>query len=132
MRRAQLVAEGAGGSAELIVYYFGKQGAGATKANVERWIGQFSKADGSPVDDAKETKSEIAGFEVVKVDVKGQYAGGMGPRGQEGPPKSDQRLLAAIVSTDAGPYYFKLLGPTSTVTEQASAFDDLLASMRTP
>ena len=132
MRRAQLVAPGSAGDAELIVYYFGAQGAGAAKANVERWIGQFTKPDGSPVEDAAETKTQIAGFDVVKVDVRGQYAGGMSPPGQAQAAKLDQRLLAAIVGTNAGPYYFKFLGPTATVTEQADAFDALLASLRAP
>ncbi len=130
MRRAQLVAPGSAGPAELVVYYFGEQGAGAANANIDRWVGQFTQPDGSPVTDAEQTRMQVSGFDVLKVDVRGQYAGGMGPPGQAHAAKPGQRLLAAIVSTDSGPYYFKFLGPAATVTEHAKAFDGLLESVR--
>jgi len=129
MRRAQLSASGSAGPAELIVYFFGPQGAGTASANIERWIGQFTNADGSPVSDAKKTSSKVGGFDVTKVEVAGRYAGGMGAAGQQQAAQADQRLIAAIVSTEGGPYYFKFLGPSATVTEQRAAFDDVIASV---
>ncbi|RLB41920.1 MAG: hypothetical protein DRH30_05805 [Deltaproteobacteria bacterium] len=129
MRRAQLAASGSAGPAELIVYFFGPQGAGTASANIERWIGQFTNADGSPVSDAKQAASKVSGFDVTKVEVVGQYAGGMGAAGQQQAAKADQRLIAAIVNTAGGPYYFKFLGPSSTVTEHSGAFDELIASI---
>ena len=42
---------------------------------------------------------------------------------------SDQRLIAAIVYSNEGPYYFKFLGPNATVTEFRGAFDALLDSI---
>ena len=129
MRRAQVSASGSAGPAELIVYFFGPQGAGTAKANIDRWIGQFANPDGSPISDAKQTTSKISTFEVTQVEVAGQYAGGMAATGQAQPVKGGQRLLAAIVNTDGGPYYFKFLGPDATVTEHRAAFDDLIASV---
>ena len=129
MRRAQLSAPGSAGPAELVVYFFGPQGAGTEKANVDRWIGQFTTPDGSAVTDAKQTSSKVSGFEVTKVEVAGTYGGGMGAPGQPQASKSDQRLLAAIVSTGGGPYYFKLIGPNASVMENAAAFDQLVASI---
>ncbi|MGB8332115.1 MAG: hypothetical protein WCE62_18460 [Polyangiales bacterium] len=129
MRRAQLGAPGSKGPAELIVFFFGPQGAGTAKANVDRWIGQFTKPDGSPVTDAKQTSSQVAGFEVTKVEVTGLYGGGMGPTGQPEAAQADQRLLAAIVNAEDGPYYFKLLGPQATVSENSGAFDQLISSI---
>jgi hypothetical protein len=38
-------------------------------------------------------------------------------------------LVAAIVNSDGGPYYFKFLGPSATVVENGAAFDELLASI---
>jgi len=128
MRRAQLAASGSAGPAELIVYFFGAQGAGTAEANVERWIGQFTNADGSPVSNAKKSSSKVAGFDVTKVEVAGQYASGMAT-GQPEAPQAGQRLIAAIVDTAGGPYYFKFLGPEATVTEQRAAFDDVIASV---
>jgi len=129
MRRAQLGASGSAGPAELIVFFFGAQGAGSAQANIDRWIGQFSNPDGSPVSDAKQTSSQISGLEVTKLEVAGQYASAMGAQGQPQAPQTGQRLIAAIVSTAGGPYYFKFLGPDASVKENAAAFDQVIASI---
>ena len=129
MRRAQLSAPGSAGAAELIVYFFGPQGAGTAQENLDRWVGQFSKPDGSAVTDAKQTSSEVSGMDVTRLEVAGQYAGGMNAAGQQQPGQSNQRMIAAIVSSQGGPYYFKFVGPSATVAENAAAFDALIASM---
>jgi hypothetical protein len=126
MRRAQLSASGEAGPAELIVYFFGAQGAGSTEANIERWIGQFTAPDDSPTSDSKQGKGKNTRFEVTTVEAAGLYHTGMGASGK---PAADQRLLAAIVATDEGPYYFKFLGPDATVTAHRAAFDDVIASV---
>ena len=41
----------------------------------------------------------------------------------------NQRLLAAIVPSGDGPYYFKFLGPSATMGAHAEAFDGLLQSI---
>jgi len=129
MRRAQLSAPGSAGPAELIVFFFGPQGAGSAQENLDRWIGQFSNPDGSPVSDAKKTSSKVAGGDVTKLEVAGQFAGGMAAAGQPQAAQANQRLLAAIVNTQGGPYYFKFLGPSATVTENSAAFDEVIASI---
>lgn len=129
MRRAQVSAPGSAGPAELIVFFFGPQGAGSTQENLDRWIGQFSNPDGSPVSDSKKTSSKVAGGDVTKLEVAGRYAGGMAAAGQPQAPQANQRLLAAIVNTQGGPYYFKFLGPSATVTENGAAFDGIIASI---
>ena len=87
MRRAQLSAPGSAGPAELIVFFFGPQGAGTTKDNIDRWVGQFSNPMVLPVSDAKQTSSKVSGFDVTKLDVAGQFAGGMKAAGPaRGPP----------------------------------------------
>jgi len=131
MRRAQLSAPGSAGAAELIVYFFGPQGAGTSQENLDRWIGQFSNPDGSAVSDAKQTSSKVSGMDITRLEVAGQYAGGMSPTGQQQPGQSNQRLIAAIVNSPGGPYYFKFLGPDATVTENAPAFDGLISSIVT-
>lgn len=129
MRRAQVAASGSAGPAELIVFFFGPQGAGSTKDNIDRWVGQFSNPDGSPVSNAKQSSSKVSTFDVTKVDVTGQFGGGMAAAGQPQAPKAGQRLIAAIVESQDGPYYFKFLGPEATVAEQRAAFDDVIASI---
>jgi hypothetical protein len=129
MRRAQLSAPGSAGAAELIVYFFGPQGAGTTQENLDRWIGQFRNPDGSAVSDAKQTSNKVSGMDITRLEVAGQYAGGMSPTGQQQPGQANQRLIAAIVNSQGGPYYFKFLGPSATVTENAAAFDGLISSI---
>ena len=126
MRRAQVSAPGEAGPAELIVYFFGPQGAGSAEANVERWVGQFTKMDGSPTSDSKQGKGDNPRFDVTTVEAAGLYHTGMGASGK---PAAGQRLLAAIVTTDDGPYYFKFLGPDATVAAHRGSFDDVIASV---
>ena len=128
MRRAQIVVNGDGGPAELIVFYFGPQGAGSAKDNINRWIGQFSEDDGTPVTSAVQSSDKVAGRDVNRVEVAGRYSGGMGPAAAQGP-KDDQRMIAAIVATSGGPYYFKLTGPDATVDANRGAFDSILQSI---
>ena len=129
MRLAQLEAQGKAGPAELIVYFFGPQGAGTSDANIDRWIGQFANTDGSPVTNATRSSSKVSGYDVARVEVAGEYGGGMAPPGQAQEAVPGQRLLAAIVSSEGGPYYFKFLGPDATVQEHRAAFDGLIASI---
>jgi len=129
MRLAQLEAAGKAGPAELVVYFFGPQGAGTSDANIDRWIGQFANTDGSPVTNATRSSSKVSGYDVARVEVAGDYGGGMAPPGQPQDAIPDQRLLAAIVVSEGGPYYFKFLGPNATVQEHRAAFDALIASI---
>jgi hypothetical protein len=129
MRRAQLAVHGKAGLAELIVFYFGPQGAGTAQDNIDRWVGQFTNPDGSPVTNEEVKPMQIGGQNVTRVEVAGTYASSMGAQGQPQAGLADQRLIAAIVYSNDGPYYFKFLGPNATVTEFRGAFDELLASI---
>jgi hypothetical protein len=62
-------AEGDKEAAELIVYYFGAQGAGTRKANIDRWIGQF-EAEGRQ---SKVLAGKAKAGEYSLVDVTGTY-----------------------------------------------------------
>jgi hypothetical protein len=129
MRRAQLKAAGDKGPAELVVFYFGPQGAGSPEDNIDRWVGQFSNADGTAVQNPSLALVKVGQQEITRVEVAGQYANTMAQPGQAAPAESGQRLIAAIVNSSNGPYYFKFLGPDETVTAQAKAFDGLLQSI---
>jgi hypothetical protein len=129
MRRAELGARGEDGTAGLVVYFFGNQGAGSAQANIDRWVGQFKHPDGTPVTAAKAAQRKIAGLAVTKVEVSGSYVGGMGAGASEqGEP--GQRMIAAIVDTPKGPYYFKFLGDDAVVQENRAALEALLGSIR--
>jgi hypothetical protein len=130
IRRAQFRVSGNTGDAGLVVYFFGNQGAGTPQSNIDRWVGQFKNADGSPLRGTKPIEHEIAGFKVTQIEVAGMYAGGMGAGSPQPQAQTGQRMIATIVNTASGPYYFKFLGPDKTVTENRGALDRLLASMK--
>lgn len=127
MRRAQLSAEGEKGPAELVVYYFGPQGAGSAQDNIDRWVGQFSGADGKPVENPAVVQSDKTGFTTTRVEVAGNFSNSMTPGAA--PSMMEQRMIAAIVETKGGPYYFKFVGPDATVAAHSKAFDAVLASI---
>ena len=116
--------EGDPEDAELIVFHFPGQG-GSVEANVSRWIGQFTQADGSSAADSAETRTkEVDGQTVTVVEVAGNYTASMGPMAPPGPPKPNFRLLAAIIETTSGPWFFKLTGPDQTVLKWKQSFDE--------
>jgi len=129
MRRAQLEVSGDKGPAELVVFYFGPQGAGSPEDNIDRWVGQFSNQDGSRVENPSLALVKAGDQEITRVEVAGRYANTMAQPGQAAAEQSGQRLIAAIVQSADGPYYFKFLGPDETVTAQAKEFDGLLQSI---
>lgn len=132
MRAADFQLPGkAGADAELIVYYFGSGGAGSIDENVNRWLDQFQQPNGkSPRDAAKIEKTKFAGQDATYVSVTGRYVTQGMPGGGGPVDKPDQALLAAIVSSPSGPYYFKLVGAKETVDANAKAFRGMLESLK--
>jgi hypothetical protein len=132
MRKAQYrltKAEGDAIDAELIIYYFGQNQGGGVEDNIERWYGQFQQPDGSASKDkARVDKRTVSGMPVTLVDVGGTYAPGpMNPMMPHGPePKPGYRMLAAIVETPQGAYFFKLTGPGRTVEQWRKSFDGFI------
>ena len=130
MRAAEFELPASGGQAEVIVYYFGESGAGSVQANVDRWVGQFTQPDGSPSKDAaKVEKASFAGQEASIITVSGHYAARAMPGG-EAVDKADQTLMAAIVPSPKGPYYFRLIGDRAAVASQSGKFRQLLDSLK--
>lgn len=131
MRAAQFQLPGAPGDAEVIVYYFGEAGAGSVQANIDRWLSQFKQPDGKPSSEvAKIEKAQYAGRDATLISVSGRYVAAAMPGGQA-VDKPDQSLLAAIVESPKGPYYFRLIGSESAVTARAPQFREALSSLRT-
>ena len=111
--------------AKMAVFFFEGQG-GSVQANIDRWIGQFSKADGSPATDAaRVSKKESHGIPLTIVDVSGTYKESMGPMTAM-TPKPNFRMLAAVAETGSGPWFFKLTGPAKTLAKWESSFHAFL------
>lgn len=113
--------------AELAV--FGGIG-GSVDDNVNRWRGQFTTSAGDPIPDEAFLRDafEVGPLRVTVVDVAGRYAADAMMAGGPAAPREDYRLLAAVVETSGGPWYFKVVGPAETVTQHRA---DFLAMLRT-
>ena len=132
MRAAQYQLPRAAGDAadgELVLFFFGKGKGGGTQENLERWYGQLTQPDGKATRDvAVVTIRTINGLKVTAVDVAGTYVG-MAGMGGESATKPGSRMLAAVVEGDAGPWFFKAVGPDKTMTQAKPGFDALIASL---
>jgi hypothetical protein len=131
MRKAQFRvprAEGDAKDAECVVYFFGTSGGGGVEANVERWCSQFEQPDGRRSQDVLvQSERRVSGMPVHEFELSGTYvaesAPGSGVRANE----PGFRMLAAILESDHGAYYVKLVGPDLTVTRSRAAFRDLVS-----
>jgi hypothetical protein len=132
MRKAQYKlahVEGETEDAELAVFYF-QGGGGGVQANIDRWIAQFSKADGSPVtSEARITHKQSHGVPLTIVDVSGVYNNAMGPDSPT-PSKQSFRLLGAVAEAGNGPWFFKLTGPAKTVAKWEPSFHSFLDTIQ--
>ncbi len=116
--------------AELAVFYFGGQG-GTVQANVERWIGQFSDPNGSPLADAvKVSERDTDAIHLTIVDVSGTYHQAQGPMMAATTDKPNYRMLAAVAEGPTGPTFFKLTGPQGTVDHFEDSFQTMLDTVR--
>jgi hypothetical protein len=126
MRMAQASIPGSGGPGQLVVFYFGPDQGGTVEANIQRWISQMEIAPGTQP--GQET-FEANGHRVTLVDVKGTLLPstmGTGPT----EPQPNSRMLAAVVETPGGPWFFKVTGPEATIAAERDAFLSMLKNVR--
>lgn len=133
MRVAEWALAKSGGDAEdasMVVFHFA--GGGDVQSNLDRWFGQFTQPDGRPTSEVAQVASrDVSGLRVTVADVSGTFAGGMmmGSGAPEPATKPNYRLLAAIVETPSGPWFFKLTGPKNTVEHWKASFDAFVGSL---
>lgn len=126
-RLAQFVVDGEAGGAEAAVFHFGGRDGGSAEANIARWSGQFSGADGRPVAPAVRRYATPAG-PATSALLEGTYARGVGS-GPQGEGRPGQALYAVVVEADAGRLIFQLWGARAVVLAQRGALDALIAGM---
>lgn len=126
MRLAEYVVPPAEGSqaGEVSIFYFGAAGGGGVEANVTRWIGQFSGADGA-APTSNQSEETVNGLKVHRVDASGTFNPGMSGNGV---PRENHRMLAAIVESSAGLYFFKLVAPADTIAARQTEFEAFVKS----
>lgn len=119
MRKAQYRWPGKNGAedAEMAVFFFPGTG-GSIEANLERWYGQFKQTDGTNTrDNAEEKKLTANGLDVTVAYTTGIFLKSTSPMMMGGPVEemSGYAMLAAIVETPQGPWFFKATGPQETI-----------------
>jgi len=129
MRVAEYGLEGSPES-ELTVFYFGADQGGSIDANMSRWIGQFTQADGSETK-AKRSEKKVKDIDVSLVEATGIFSGGMAMPGAPAPANQpDAMLLGAIAKGPQGAVFFKLVGPREKLEAARPAFDGLVKSLK--
>jgi len=114
-------------SAECVVYFFGAGQGGNVQANLDRWKGQLSGADGKPPD-AKIAKRTVHGLAVTTIDESGDYTGMGGPMAASKSVQKNYRLLGAIIEGPGGNVFIKFTGPAKTVAARQAEFEQFLNS----
>jgi hypothetical protein len=113
--------------AELAVFHFGGGQGGDVEANLKRWEGQFSETKGAP----QRSERTVNGLKAHLVEVdSGTYTAMAMMPGQPSGPKPDYAMLASVVETPVGSYFFKLTGPAKTLKSQKAAYMTLLDSVK--
>ncbi|NKB67207.1 MAG: hypothetical protein GKR89_09110 [Candidatus Latescibacteria bacterium] len=127
MRLAEFILPGAGGDASLAVFHFGRNQGGTIQSNIDRWVGQFTQPDGSPIGRGARTwEADTGAGPATLVDVSGTYGGGMGGQGQQ----PGARMLGAIVESSNGLYFFKAVGPEATLDQWDETFAGFIAQVQ--
>ena len=126
MRKAQLkITDPQGkGTADVIFFHFGPGDGGGTKANVDRWFGQFKE----PRDQIKAKTEEVtvAGHKVTYVQAEGTYLSGM-PGGPQAP-MTGYALAGAIIEAAQGSVFIRMTGPQALVKDSLADFKKMVES----
>jgi hypothetical protein len=123
MRKAQLKVPGKDGkNADVIFFHFGEGNAGGTKANVDRWLGQFE--EGRDKINAKVDETKAGSRTVTYVQAEGTYKSGM-PGGPT-TPLPNTMLLGAILESAQGNVFVRMTGPAELVKTARDDFKKMI------
>jgi hypothetical protein len=124
MRKAQLkvVDTKTKASAEVIFFHFGTGSGGGTKANVDRWLGQFQE----PRDklNARTEEVTVGKHKVTYVEAEGTYKSGM-PGGPQ-TPMPDYALAGAIIEANEGSVFVRMTGPKALAKTSLADFKKMV------
>ncbi len=131
MRAAQwtVPARGDAGPGEAVVFFFGPGQGGDAQANVARWSGTVTTAQGTPAVGQTSTR-HAGGIAVTQLEVYGTYANSMGSPGLPALPKPGYGLVGVILEYPGGPVFFRLLGPEARGLKQLPAFTGMIDSAK--
>lgn len=111
---------------ECAVFYFGAGQGGGVQANIDRWYGQFESTAKPPAPRA----GKAGKYKVTYVEHSGAYKSGGPMMGAPAAKKPGFQLLGAIVEGPQGSVFYKLTGPSKTVSAAKAAFEKMIAGIQ--
>lgn len=108
-------------NSKIVGFFFGEQS--LEKENIDRWKQEFEELKNS-----KEEK--LLGDKITMVTFEGVYNVKPFPMAQEFTPTPDYMVLAAIVPSNDGPYYFKVFAPAKILKPEIENFKKFLNSCK--
>ena len=110
--------------ADVIFFHFGPSNGGGTRANVDRWLGQFQESHDKI--NAKVDETTIGKTKVTYVQAEGTYNSGM-PGGPK-TPMPNYALLGAIIEGAEGSVFARLTGPSTVAANAKADFRTMIES----
>ena len=103
---------------------------GMNEANIDRWVGQVRRPDGTPStrEQADVTTVEVGSVSLTIVDVGGTINALMGHAGGG---EAGQRMIVAIIDHPRGPHFVKALGNSVTIEKWHDSIRAFLKSATT-
>ena len=106
---------------KIVGFFFGQQD--MVRENIDRWKGEFKE-----LQDSKE--EDLVGGNVNMITLEGIYGVKHFPMSEESTPTPDYMVLAAIVKSSEGPYYFKVFAPSKILKKEMENFKKFLNSYK--
>jgi hypothetical protein len=104
---------------EVSVWYFGLNGAGSVNENFQRWIDEFDAKDRK----MKLTTGKCPGGDYILMDISGTWNRPVStPQGGLKVVHTTGREIAVAVKGRQGDYFYRLMGPETTVAANVDAF----------
>jgi hypothetical protein len=119
--------------AEFIIFYFGEGSGGSAQENVKRWKTMFTPPKGKKIDDvAKVEEFKVSKVPVTYLDISGTYKFKAAPFVPDSRAEllPDYRMFGVVFESEKGPYFFRLVGPSKTVTHYKKQFDAFLKAFK--
>jgi hypothetical protein len=104
---------------------------GSVKANIDRWLGQFTQPDGRPTKEvAKVSEKKVDGQVIHFVDVSGTFSDQAGPFAPA-VKREGYRMLGLIIPREKnGQYFVKFYGPKETMESHEKEFQKMIDSLQ--
>jgi hypothetical protein len=134
LRVNQFKLPGANGKdpADLGIFFFGQGQGGPADANVKRWRGMFTTADGKKSDDLGKVETmKVGDVQITYLDVQGTYLAQMpGNPNAKAVAKPEYRMLGVVFESKNGTYFIRAVGPAATIEHHKKGFDEWLKNFK--